>query len=111
MKLREEVGRVLQGIDLANTTLGKVRKTIEANLELESGALDEHKEYVVSLLQEKIQQMQEKTSKREQKDDCSEARAALTAALAAVQSADVSAKATAALTAAVAQAEAAGVEA
>merc|ERR1719329_2049097 len=42
-QLREEVTRVLAGVDLQSTqlSLGEVRKKIEANLNLEPGSLDE----------------------------------------------------------------------
>jgi hypothetical protein len=59
-KLREEVWRVLDvlGFDLQTMTLGKVRKAIEAKLCQEAGSLDEHKDYINELLQEKVQSMQ-----------------------------------------------------
>lgn len=54
----EEVATILsEGLDLNNTTLGQVRAALEVKLGLESGALDERKDDIRNLLQEKIQQM------------------------------------------------------
>merc|ERR1719409_1857859 len=61
-RLPGEVARVLDGLDLQNTTLGQVRAALETNLGLQSGALAEHKEYIGGILQEKIQQMQEENA-------------------------------------------------
>jgi len=58
MQLRDEVGRVLEGLDLASTSLKQVRSQMEANLSMDPGSLDEHKDYIDGLLQEKIQHMQ-----------------------------------------------------
>jgi len=61
-RLREEVGKVLQGLDLQSTTLGQMRSALETNLSLQAGALDEHKDSIRNLLQERIQQMQDKNA-------------------------------------------------
>jgi len=59
LRLREEVGCLLKGLDLQSTTLGQVRSKLEVNLGVEAGYLDEYKATIGELLQEQIQQMQE----------------------------------------------------
>lgn len=58
-ELRVEVTRVLEHLDLASTNLGQVRALMESNLCLEPGKLDEHKDFIGGLIQDRIQQMQE----------------------------------------------------
>lgn len=57
-QLPEEIAKVLEGLDLQMTTLGQVRAALESNLGLQSGALDEHREAIRDILQERIQEMQ-----------------------------------------------------
>jgi len=57
-QLPEEIAKVLEGLDLQTTTLGQVRAALESNLGLQAGALDEHKEAIRDILQERIQDMQ-----------------------------------------------------
>lgn len=64
-RLPEEVAKVLQGLDLESTTLGKVRVALEVNLGLQYGALDEHKDAIKQLLQDKIQEMQAQEQDKE----------------------------------------------
>merc|ERR1719162_353404 len=64
-RLPQEVAKVLEGLDLQSTTLGQVRIALEGNLGLELGSLDEHKDAIKELLQEKIQQMQAQEQDKE----------------------------------------------
>jgi hypothetical protein len=57
-RLRDEVSKVLEGLDLQSTTLGQVRAAIATNLGLQACDLEEHKAEIRSLLEEKIQAMQ-----------------------------------------------------
>jgi len=57
-QLPEEIAKVLEGLDLQTTTLGQVRAALESNLGLQSGSLDEHREAIRDILQERIQEMQ-----------------------------------------------------
>jgi len=69
-QLREEVAKVLRsGLDLQTTTLGQVRASIEKSLNLESGELDEHKELIGNLFQEKIQEMEDSKEKIQEMED------------------------------------------
>merc|ERR1719174_3586287 len=57
-QLRDAIDQMLEGLDLATLKIREAREQLEANLSLDPGALNEHSEFVKTLLSEKIQKMQ-----------------------------------------------------
>jgi len=53
-KMREEIKMLLVGVDLASTSIGKLRAELEQRLGLEAGALEARKDQVNRLLQDEL---------------------------------------------------------
>ena len=61
-QLQDEVEKLFEGgLDIETATLRQVRASIEQTLSLDSGALDEHKDFIGKLFQEKIQKVDNPT--------------------------------------------------
>merc|ERR1711920_548295 len=67
-KMRNEIQALLRNVDLASTSIGKLRASLETAMGLKPGALDAKKDHVNSILQkELVKKIQEDNMKQVEK--------------------------------------------